>query len=752
MKAEFAPVLRTGYRTEDVSATHVWKGYVLFMENVNNKKAINNNRFQLPRRIQRLSDLAYNLWWTWNGDAVRIYQLLDAELWETTEHNPVRFLREISSERLTAATKDRYYLDAYDDVIHHFDEYMKNVNPTWYQETYPEMQNHPIAYFSTEFGLHETLPFYAGGLGVLSGDHLKEASDLDFPLVSIGFLYTEGYFKQRITEDGWQEAEYTSLQFSDLPVLPVIDNQGEPLIVSVEFAGRTVHARLWKVQIGRVSLFLMDSDVELNQSSDRSLTARLYTNDLDLRISQEILLGVGGVRALRMLGFNPAVWHLNEGHSAFMTLERLRELTASGIGIEQAIAQVRRCTAFTTHTPVPAGNDEFPHWLIDKYLSQLWEEIGLERETFIDLARQQHPWGEVFSMTVLAIRMSGRCNAVSELHGRVARKMWSFMWADKSDEEIPISHITNGIHTSSWLARRLKHLYNHYFEADWENRLDDPEIWKAVDLIPDPELWEVRRHLKRKLVSYMRERARQPWLSGKTHPVQVVASGVLLDPYALTIGFARRFATYKRANLILHDLDRLLQLVNHPGMPVQIIFAGKAHPADEPGKRLIQDVYQAIKRAEFGGRLVFLEDYDINLARHLVQGVDVWLNTPRRLKEASGTSGQKAAINGVLNLSVLDGWWSEGYNEHNGWALGKREDWDEEQEADINDAATLYEILETQVIPLYYERSADDLPHEWLGWVKESIASIGPNFSMRRMLKQYADQVYLPVIRELSRV
>lgn len=722
------------------------------MEIANNAKTVNNNRFQLPRRIQRLSDLAYNLWWTWNGDAVRLYQLLDAQLWEETEHNPVRLLREISNERLTAATKDRYYLDAYDEAINHFDAYMKGVNPTWYKETYPAMQNHPIAYFSTEFGLHETLPFYAGGLGVLSGDHLKEASDLDFPLVSIGFLYTQGYFKQRITEDGWQEAEYTSLQFSDLPVLPLNDSQGEPLTVSVQFAGRTVHARLWKVQIGRVSLFLMDSDVELNQPSDRSLTARLYTSDLDLRISQEILLGIGGVRALRMLGFNPAVWHLNEGHSAFMTLERLRELAASGMGIKEAIEHVRRCTAFTTHTSVPAGNDEFPLWLIDKYFSQLWEEIGLERESFIDLARQQHSWGEVFSMTVLAIRMSGHCNAVSELHGQVARKMWSFIWADKSEEEIPISHITNGIHTSSWLARRLKHLYNRYFEEDWENHLDEAEIWKAVDKIPDAELWKVRRHLKRKLVSYMRERARQPWLVGKNHPVQVVASGVLLDPYALTIGFARRFATYKRANLILHDLDRLLQLVNHPGMPVQIIFAGKAHPADEPGKRLIQDVYQAVKRAEFGGRLVFLEDYDINLARHLVQGVDVWLNTPRRLKEASGTSGQKAAINGVINLSILDGWWNEGYNGHNGWALGKKLDWDKEHEAEINDALALYEILETQVIPLYYERSADDLPHEWLGWVKESIASIGPHFSMRRMLKQYADQVYMPAIREPSKV
>lgn len=710
------------------------------------------NDFQLPRRLRRLSDLAYNLWWTWNSEAVRLFSLLDLELWEWTDHNPVRFLREVAPVKLIAAIQDRFYLNAYDTVIAAFDQYLATTDQTWFATTYPDLINHPVAYFSTEFGLHETLPFYAGGLGVLSGDYLKEASDLGVPLVAVGFLYTEGYFKQRITEDGWQEALYTSLQFTDHPVLPLLNDNDEPLTISVDFAGRTVSARLWKVQIGRIPLYLMDSDVPQNQPPDRSLTSRLYTSDLDLRISQEILLGIGGVRALRTLGYNPSMWHLNEGHSAFLTLERLREMVTSGMDFDSAIEETRKTTAFTTHTPVPAGNDEFPLWLIDKNFNHFWEELGLDRDSFIDIARQEHDWGEVFSMTVLAIRLSGRCNGVSELHGEVARKMWSFLWPGKTVEAIPITSITNGIHTSSWLARRLKILFDRYFDSDWMEHLDETEMWSAIEQVPDRELWEVRRHLKRKLVSYMRERARKPWLMDRIHPVQVIASGVLLDPYALTIGFARRFATYKRANLILKDPDRLLHLINQPEKPVQIIFAGKAHPSDEPGKRLIQQVYRIVKRAEFGGRLVFLEDYDINLARHLVQGVDIWLNTPRRPQEASGTSGQKALINGVLNLSILDGWWREGYNTRNGWAIGEDHDWQEGGQPDSADASSLYELLENEIVPLYYERSADNLPFEWLGWVKESIASLAPTFSTRRMMKEYMDEVYLPALREPSKI
>ncbi len=700
--------------------------------------------FSLPRRLRRLAELAYNLWWTWNPEAERLFRRLDADAWERAGHNPATFLQRVPSRVLAEATQSRALLERYDRLLRAFDDYLDPNRPTWFSQNHPDRLNSPVAYFSTEFGLHESLPFYAGGLGVLSGDHLKEASDLGLPLVAVGFLYTQGYFKQRITEDGWQEAHYASLAFENLPVLPVLARDNTPLTIGVDLPGRQVHARLWQIQVGRVPLLLLDSDVPENQPGDRSLTSRLYTSDLELRISQEIILGLGGVRALRALGYNPAAWHMNEGHSAFLALERLRETIAAGHTLETAMEKVRRATIFTTHTPVPAGHDEFPLWLMDKYFSGFWPQLGIERERFLDLARQKHPWGETFSMAVLAFRMSGRCNGVSELHGQVSRKMWSFLWPERPVADVPISHITNGVHTGSWLARRLNVLYDRYLPEDWRERLDDPEVWLYLDRIPDEELWAVRRHLKRKLVAYVRERARQRWQSGQFHPVQAIASGALLDPYALTVGFARRFATYKRASLLLHDVDRLLAMVTHPTRPLQVIFAGKAHPADEPGKLLIQEVYRQVKRSEFAGRLVFLDDYDINLARYLVQGVDVWLNTPRRPNEASGTSGQKAALNGALNLSILDGWWREGYNGRNGWAIGNGSDAPTTDGDDMADAASLYEILEDQIIPLFYvERSADNLPGEWIGWMKESMRTLSPQFSMRRMVKDYVQQMYL---------
>ncbi|HZD57597.1 MAG TPA: alpha-glucan family phosphorylase [Anaerolineales bacterium] len=705
------------------------------------------NNFSLPRRIRRLSDLAYNLWWTWNLDAQRLFSRVDRELWERVYHNPVRFLRQVERARLNAVTHDRYYLDFYDRQMRLFSEYM-NASETWCLINYPECHNHPIAYFSTEFGLHEALPIYAGGLGILSGDHLKGASDLGMPLVAVGFLYTHGYFTQHITEDGWQEARYMRLKFEELPVMPVVTAEGKRATVTVELPGRDVVSELWAIRVGRVPLYLLDTDVQENSPADRELTARLYSSDLDLRISQEIILGVGGVRALRQLGYNPDVWHLNEGHSAFLNLERAREMVQAGHKFEEAIERIKATTIFTTHTPVPAGNDEFPVWLIEKYFSHLWPELGLDREGFMSLARHENPWGDTFSMPILALRLSEHSNGVSEMHGQVARKMWHFLWPEKRADDVPITHVTNGVHTGTWLARRLHHLFGRYLGPDWSEHLDDPQIWEGVENIPDAELWTVRRHLKRKLVAYMRERAREQWLTDNVHPVQVVAAGVLLDPYALTIGFARRFATYKRANLILRDLGRLLDMINRPHMPVQIIFAGKAHPADEPGKLLIQEVYRVVKKSENGGRLVFLEDYDMNLARYLLQGVDVWLNTPRRPHEASGTSGMKAAMNGVLNFSVLDGWWREGYNGHNGWAIGEDRDYDNPDEQDQSDAESLYDILENQIIPLYYrERSSDGLPGDWIGRMKESIRTIAPQFSVRRMVKEYGERMYLPAMQ-----
>ena len=708
------------------------------------------NNFSLPRRIRRLSQLVYNLWWTWNPDAQRLFIRIDRDLWERTYHNPVRFLRQVERSKLNAVTHDRYYLDFYDRTFRTFDEYMA-AESTWYKQNFEDRLNCPIAYFSTEFGMHETLPIYAGGLGVLSGDHIKEASDLGLPMVAVGFLYTRGYFSQHITEDGWQEARNVRLKFDELPVMPLIDEDENPLTISVELPGREVLARLWEVHVGRVPLYLLDSDVEGNSAADRELTSRLYNSDLDFRISQEIILGIGGVRALRVLGYNPKVWHMNEGHSAFMGLERTREMMASGRAFEEAVEKVSKASIFTTHTPVPAGSDEFPLWLIDKYFSHLWPEMGLDREQFIDLARHQMPWGETFSMPLLAFKFASQRNGVSQLHGQVAQKMWHFLWPERKVEDVPITYVTNGIHTGTWMARRLRHLLNRYLGRDWIEYVDNPEMWQGIENIPDAEFWTVRRHLKRKLVAYMRDRARKQWLSTQVHPVQVVAAGTLLDPYTLTIGFARRFATYKRANLILSDLDRLLNILNRPNMPVQIIFAGKAHPADEPGKLLIQEVYRAVKKAENGGRLVFLEDYDMNLARYLVQGVDVWLNTPRRPNEASGTSGQKAALNGVLNFSVLDGWWQEGYNGHNGWAIGDSTDSSDPAEQDRKDAASLYDTLENEIIPLYYtERSADNLPSEWIARVKESMRTLAPQFSMQRMVKEYTERLYLTAMDETT--
>jgi starch phosphorylase len=706
-------------------------------------KTIVPNKFALPRRINRLGALAYNLWWTWNPDAQRLFARIDSVLWENTNHNAIQFLRLADQTRLKALINDRYFLEHYDRIIRSFDDYMKSKD-TWFAREYPKDVNDPIAYFSTEFGLHETLPIYAGGLGVLSGDHLKGASDLGLPMVAIGFLYTQGYFSQHISEDGWQEARYLSLKFDELPVLPFIDEDGHPLTISVELPGRNILARLWEIRIGRIPLYLLDSDVDGNSPSDRELTSRLYISDLDSRISQEIILGIGGVRALRALGYNPAIWHMNEGHSAFLVLERIRELVAAGNTFDQAADIVRPNTVFTTHTPVPAGSDEFPLWLVDKYFSYLWPQLGLSRDQFINLAHHVLPWGEAFSMPILALGLSSKHNGVSAMHGKVARKMWNFLWPKLKEDDVPITYITNGVHTSTWLARRLGNLYDRYLGNGWKEHVDDPATWEKIDDIPDMELWTVRRHLKRKLAYYIRDRSRDEWMHDNVHPVQVIASGVLLDPYALTIGFARRFATYKRANLILHDIDRLLEIITRPDRPVQIIFAGKAHPADEPGKLLIQQVYRSVKKAENGGRLVFLDDYDMNLARYLIQGVDVWMNTPRRPNEASGTSGQKAAMNGVINFSVLDGWWQEGFNGLNGWAIGDNEEYENNEQQDEADSESLYDTLENKIVPLYYQdRSADGLPSDWIAVMKESIRTLTPRFSIHRMVKEYTERMYL---------
>ncbi|MEI7988515.1 MAG: alpha-glucan family phosphorylase [Chloroflexota bacterium] len=704
--------------------------------------------FDLPRRINRLSELAYNLWWAWNPDAYRLFIRIDKDLWEQVYHNPVRFLKQVERSALNAVTQDRYYLEDYDRVFKEFDEY-QTTQDTWFLRTYPECKGRQIAYLSMEFGLSEVLPIYSGGLGVLSGDHIKEASDLGLPMVAVGLLYTRGYFSQRITEDGWQEKRDFELKVNNAPIIPVQDADGERITISIDLPGRSVLLQIWQVNVGRTPLYLLDSNVSSNAVADRMLTANLYSSNPEMRVSQEIILGIGGTRALRALGYNPSVWHMNEGHSAFLGLERLREFIEAGKSFDEAVKIVRTNNVFTTHTPIAAGNDEFTPTLIERYFAPMWQEMKLTRDQFFEIGKITRGYGDNFSMPVLAIHLSDQVNAVSELHGRVTRGMWQFLWPELDEEEVPITYVTNGVHIGTWLSRRLRVLFDYYLGKDWMDHMDEPETWDRVDDIPDAELWEVRMDLKRKLVSYVRENARTRWMQEGIHPIQAIASGVLLSPNALTIGFARRFAPYKRANLVLHDVDRLINLLNRPNRQLQIIFAGKSHPDDEPGKLIIQEVYKAVKKAENGGRIIFLEEYDINLARYLVAGVDVWMNTPRRPLEASGTSGQKAALNGVLNFSVLDGWWREGYNGKNGWAIG--EDADPvgdpaiQDEADVKD---LYNTLENEIIPLYYKkRSVDNLPGDWIAMIKESIRTLSPQFCNRRMVKEYVDRLYQPGLK-----
>ena len=573
----------------------------------------------LPKRIERLNDLAYNLWWSWNPEAINVFSKIHPVLWDSVSHNPVAFLQQVSRTLLNRVANDKQYLDLYDRVVNNFDSYMGE-KETWFVKNYPEVTaGQSIAYFSFEFGLHESIPAYAGGLGILAGDHLKESSDMGIPLEAIGFIYNQGYFVQKITEDGWQETSNFYLDFNKLPMIPILDEKDKPILISVQLPGREIKARIWQIQVGRVPLYLLDTNIPENSSFDQQLTAKLYTSDLETRISQEILLGMGGVRVMRALGYNPTVWHMNEGHSAFLSVERCAELVRQGKTFEEAKEIVRKGNVFTTHTPVPAGNDKFPVWLVEKYFSQIWPDLGLTREQFIDLAKEASPYGDQFTMPILALRLSERCNAVSELHGQVSRNMWHFLWPDRKVEEVPITHITNGVHTFSWLSRRMGILFDEYLGTEWRLDPSNPKVWERVDSIPDAELWAVKRHQKRKLMRFINDKARAQWLTGEVHPVQTIAAGVLLDADALTIGFARRFPTYKRGYLILRDYERLLRIINNVDAPVQIIFSGKAHPADEPGKLIVQQLYRAIKDHRTGGRMVFVENYDMDIARHLVQ-------------------------------------------------------------------------------------------------------------------------------------
>ena len=701
-------------------------------------------RPRLPERIGRLYELADNMWWSWHVEARSLFRTLDHPLWRSAEHNPVKQLLEISVEKLEAAAKDLAFLDRYDQVMADFDADL-GATQCWLTTEHPELATETIAYFSAEFAIHNSLPIYAGGLGVLSGDLLKEASDLGLSLVGVGFMYPQGYFVQRISPEGWQEELYQQLNFDEAPVSHVLLPQGDRVIAKVKLENRTVFIGVWLVNVGRVRLYLLDTNLEGNTSADRELSARLYIADREQRIQQEIVLGIGGVRVLRALGIQPVVWHANEGHTAFMTLERVREEVEKGASFADAVKRVQSTTVFTTHTPVPAGHDVFPVDLVDKFFREFWGQLTIDRGTFLGLGQYAGSDGQIFNMTALALKMTERRNAVSELHGKVARRMWQSLWPNVKEDEVPLTHITNGIHIPTWIAPELYHPYAKHVGEDMLRNCDDPGIWEQILDMPDEELWSIRQSLKRKLIHVILEHAQEKWAKGEATAQQVLAIGALLDQDTLTIGFVRRFTEYKRPALIFRDIPRLKRIVNDKWRPVQIIFAGKSHPADFPSKHILHQVFSLATDREFQGRIAFVEDYNTHLARYLAQGVDVWLNCPRRLQEACGTSGMKASINGVLHLSVRDGWWYEAYNGKNGWAIGDVTVRPEEE--DQHDAESLYSLLEQQIVPLFYERNRAGVPHGWVQMVKEAIRSVSPRFCGKRMLKDYTEQMYLPAYK-----
>lgn len=698
----------------------------------------------LPDRLSGLRDISRNFWWSWNNEATDLFRDIDLALYERLNRNPVRFLQEVSVKKLEEKLTDTEYLNRYDKVLSDFNTYM-NTKDTWFNKDYPDYSDEKIIYFSAEYGLHEVLPVYSGGLGVLSGDHCKTASDLGLPFIAIGLFYKQGYFDQRINAEGWQETHFTTVNYSQLPVDPVYDSNGNHLTIYVELSGRIVYAHIWCINIGRIKLYLMDTDIPENNQPDRALTERLYGGDRETRIQQEILLGIGGIRTLDALGIKGTVYHMNEGHSAFMALELARKLVMEkNMPFSEAKETVYSSSVFTTHTPVPAGNDVFPLDMIDRYFSNYWGQLGLQRNEFISLGLKP---GEpnVFNMAVLALNMSGRKNGVSKLHGAVSRNMFKSVWPNIPEDEVPVTHVTNGIHTMTWLAPGFKYLFDKYFASGWQERIYDSAVWEGVYNIPDEEIWKTHIALKTKMIRFITERLKKQYLQNGVPLHEVNELDGLLDPNAFTIGFARRFATYKRANLIFRDLARIEKILNNKNMPVQIIFAGKAHPADHPAHQVIKNIHDIAKKEGFKGKIFLVENYNMTVARHLVQGVDIWMNNPRRPLEASGTSGQKACINGVINFSIMDGWWCEGYNGSNGWDIGDDTPFENEQQQDDADSKSLYETLEREIIPLFYDRE-NGIPKGWVGRMKESIKSLAPEYSTHRMVKNYTEQMYIPAV------
>ncbi len=706
----------------------------------------------LPEPLQPLLQIANNIWWSWNVEAISLLRRVDPNLWDTHHGNPIAVLGTLSAERVAELAKDRAFLAHLDRVIGDLDRYLKLAS--WFQSEHPSCTDMRIGYFSLEFGLHESLPLYSGGLGILAGDHLKSASDLGLPLVGMGLAYQTGYFRQYLNHDGWQMEEYSVNDFHNMSMQLEKDENNKDVTIEVHYPGRIVVARIWRVQVGRNPLFLLDTNLPENRAEDRELTSRLYGGDNEMRIRQEILLGIGGLRALIKLDHEPTMCHLNEGHSAFLALERINLLMKNrGLSYETAFEMVRATNVFTTHTPVPAGNDHFQPDMVRTYLASKATDLGLTMDDLLALGRSnpdnKH---ETFCMTVLALRLSRNTNGVSELHGHVSRDMWQNIWPGVPGEEVPIAHVTNGIHTRSWLCSEIARLYDRYLGPRWHEEPTNKTIWDRVELIPDAELWRSHERMRERLVGFVRNRMHKQARKRGSHRATIEAASQVLDPEALTIGFARRFATYKRAALILRDPARLAKILNDPERPVQLIFAGKAHPKDQPGKEIIRQLVHLAEEEGFRHHIVFVEDYNIEVARYMVQGVDIWLNTPRRPLEASGTSGMKVPPNGGINLSILDGWWCEGYDQDNGWSIGGGEDFDDQVYQDEVESTALYDLLEKEIVPIFYDRSSDDVPREWTRIMKNSMRTVNAEFNTNRMVEEYTQRFYVPALENAQRL
>ena len=702
---------------------------------------------QLPKRIGKLSEISNNLWWSWNTEFLRLFKIIDRDLWETCEKNPVKFLKRVSQERLEAVATNTGFLKEYDRLTKEFDDYISSKN-TWFSNKYPENKKDLIAYFSAEYGLDQTIPIYSGGLGILSGDHLKSASDLGIPLVAVGLLYKNGYFHQKINGYGGQETEYNNIELSDLPINPVKDENGEDLKINVKFEKRKVYLKVWQINVGRIKLYLLDSDIDENSPEDREVTLKLYGGDQEMRIKQEIVLGMGGTNLLtRALGLNPTVYHMNEGHSAFLILELIKNIIKEKkVSFEVAKDIASSKTVFTTHTPVPAGNDIFPIGLVEKYFKEFWPRLNLDREEFLKLGMK--PCAELeqgFNMGILALKVAGKKNGVSKLHGAVSRELFGDVWPEIAANESPITYVTNGIHTCSWLAPSLKELYNKYLIPYWQDNIYKDEVWENINNIPNQELWKIHQQRKQKLLDIVKESTTNRLRRSGYSYEEINDITSKLNPNALTIGFARRFATYKRATLIFRDLERITQILNNADRPIQLIFAGKAHPADKEGQDLIKRIHEISMMPQFKGKIFLLENYNIAMSRYLVSGVDVWLNNPRRPMEASGTSGQKASVNGVINFSVLDGWWAEGYNQENGWTIGTNAEFTSYEEQDDADSQSMYRTLEEKIIPTYYSKDENGISDKWMKIMKNSIISTGGKYSTSRMLVDYTNNLYMPL-------